>query len=326
MRRVLFAVLLGVIATPAFAQGNAADSYPNRPVRIVVPFAPGGPTDTYARVIADKLQGALGQPIVVENKAGATGIRGTGSVASAEPDGYTRVFGSNSSQVVATMLQSKRAYDTQKDFRPLSMLLNYPLYLVVGAQVPAKTVAEFVKLAKDQPGKLNFGSPGTGSGGHLVAEMFKSAAGISAVHVPYKGVGPAQIGLMGGEIQFYMDSVLGSQALIDDGKLRGLAISGRERLPRVPNIPTLKESGYDGFEDVVIWLGMLAPVGIPDAIAKKLEAELMKAARSPDVGRRIQDSASVLVGGSGKDFAEFIARETPLWEAIIRNNNIKGDN
>ena len=326
MRRSLLAALLLAFATSAFAQANPADSYPNRPVRIVVPFAPRGPTDTYARVIAEKLQASLGQPFIVENKAGATGIVGTGSVATAEPDGYTLVFGSNSSQVVATMLQAKRAYDTQKDFRPLSMLLNYPLYLVVGAAVPAKTVAEFVKLAKDQRDKMNYGSPGTGSGGHLVGEMFKSAAAISAVHVPYKGVGPAQIGLMGGEIQFYMDSVTGSQALIDDGKLRGLAVSGRERLPRIPDIPTLKESGYDGFEDVVIWLGMLAPVGVPDAIAKKLEAELMKAAKLPDVAKRVRDSASVLVGGSGKDFADFIARETPVWEAIIKKNNIKGDN
>ena len=206
------------------------------------------------------------------------------------------------------------------------MLLSFPLYLIVGSAVPARTVTEFVKLAKDQPGKLNFGSPGTGSGGHLVCEMFKSAAGISAVHVPYKGVGPAQIGLMGGEIQFFFDSVLASQALIDGGKLRGLAVTGRERLARIPDIPTLKESGYDGFEDIVIWLGMLAQASIPDGIAKKLEAELMKAARLPDVTKRIQDSASVVVGGTGKEFADFIARETPVWEAIIKKNNIAADN
>ena len=326
MRRFLFAVALAVIGTPALAQGNPADSYPNRPVRIIVPFAPGGPTDTYARVLSDKLQASMGQPFIVENKAGATGILGTGIVATAEPDGYTLVFASNSSQVIAPMLQAKKAYDTGKDFRPLSMLLNYPLYLIVGTAVPAKTVAEFVKLAKDQPGKLNFGSPGTGSGGHLVCEMFKSTAAIDAVHIPYKGVGPAQIGLMGGEIQFVFDSVLASQALIDDGKLRGLAVTGRERLARIPNIPTLKESGYDGFEDIAIWLGMLAPIGVPDAIAKKLEAELMKAARQPDVVKRVQDSAAVLVGSTGKELADFIARETPAWEAIIRKNNITGDN
>jgi tripartite-type tricarboxylate transporter receptor subunit TctC len=206
------------------------------------------------------------------------------------------------------------------------MLLYYPMYLVVGANVPAKTVEEFVKLAKDQPDKMNFGSPGTGRGGHLVAEMFKSAAEINAVHVPYKGVGPAQIGLMSGEIQFIFDSVGGSQQLIDDGKLRGLVVTGRERLSRVPNIPTLKESGYDGFEDVVIWLGMLAPAATPEPIAKKLEAELINIAKLPDMVKRISDTSSVLAGGTGKEFADFITRETPAWEAIIKKNKLSINN
>ena len=326
MRLASAALLLLATWQPAFSQDNAAGSYPNRPVRVVVPFAPGGPTDVYARIVAEKLQVALGQPFVVENKPGATGIVGTSGVAAAEPDGYTLVFGSNSSQVISTMLQTKKSFNTQRDFRPLSMLLKYPLYLVVGMAVPAKTVAEFVALAKAQPGKLNFGSPGTGSGGHLVAEMFKSAANISAVHVPYKGVGPAQIGLMGGEIQFFFDSVTGSQALIDDGKLRGIAVTGVDRLPRIPDIPTLKESGYAGFEDVVIWLGMLAPAKIPDAVAKKLEAELIKVARLPDVAKRIQDNMSILVGGTGAEFTDFIARETPVWEAIVVANKLATDN
>ena len=162
--------------------------------------------------------------------------------------------------------------------------------------------------------------------GHLVGEMFKSAAGISAVHVPYKGMGPAQIGLMGGEIQFLFDSVGNSQQLVDAGKVRGIAVSGRQRLARVPDIPTLKESGYDGFEDVVIWLGMLAPAAIPEPIAKKLESELMRIARLPDVMKRVQETSSVLAGGTAAEFGDFIARETPLWEAIIKQNGITINN
>jgi tripartite-type tricarboxylate transporter receptor subunit TctC len=304
---------------------ETADDYPSRTVRIIVPFAPGGPTDTYARVIADRLQARFGQSFVVENKPGATGALATGFVATAPADGYTLLFASNSSQVISPLIQTRRPFDS-KDFRPLSMLLYYPMYLVVNNNVPATTVKEFVAFAKTHPGELNFGSPGIGSGGHLACEMFKHAAGITAVHVPYKGVGPEQIGLMGGEIQFICDSVGGSQALIDDGKLRGLAVTGRQRLPRVPSIPTLKETGYDGFEDIVIWLGMLAPAAIPEPVAKKLESELMRIARLPDVTKRVEETSSVLAGGTGKEFADFIVRETPLWEAIIRNNGISINN
>jgi tripartite-type tricarboxylate transporter receptor subunit TctC len=322
MLRIILTVLCLAVATTGVSQTSGAENYPNRAVRVVVPFPPGGPTDTYARILADKLQAALGQPFVVENKPGATGIIGTSFVANAPADGYTLLFGSNSSQVISSLLQPQRPFDPLKDFRPLSMLLHYSAYLVLNTDVPAKTVAELVALGKAQPGKLNMGSFGTGSAGHLVIELFKNATGISAVHVPYRGAAPAQIGLMAGEIDFLFDSIAGSQALVDAGKLRGIAVTGRERSPVLPDVPTLKESGYGGFEDLVIWLGMLAPAGTPEPIAKKLEAELMRAARLPDVSKRVKESASVLVGGTGKDFADAIARETPVWAAIIKENNI----
>jgi tripartite-type tricarboxylate transporter receptor subunit TctC len=322
MLRIILTVLCFAVGTPVFAQTSGAENYPNRAVRVVVPFPPGGPTDTYARILADKLQAALGQPFVVENKAGATGIIGTSFVANAPADGYTLVFGSNSSQMISSLLQPQRPFDALRDFRPLSMLLYYPLYLLLNNDVPAKSVAELVALGKAQPGKLNMGSVGAGSGGHLVIEMFKNITGISTVHVPYKGAGPAQIGLMAGEIHFLFDSIANSQALVDAGRLRGIAVTGRERSPVLPEVPTLKESGYDGFEDVVIWLGMLAPTGTPEPIAKKLEAELMRIAQLPDVGKRIKESSSVLVGGTGKDFADAITRETPVWASIIKENNI----
>jgi tripartite-type tricarboxylate transporter receptor subunit TctC len=322
MLRSILTVLCLAIGSPVFAQTGEAENYPNRVVRIVVPFPPGGPTDTYARILADKLQAALGQVFIVENKAGAIGIIGTSFVANAPADGYTLLFGANSSHVISPLLHPQQPLDPLKDFRPLSMLLCTPLYLLVNNDVPARNVAELVALGKAQPGKLNMGSVGTGGAGHLAIEMFKNVTGISAVHIPYNGTPPAQVGLMAGEIDFMFESIAGSQALVDAGKIRGIAVTGRERSSVLPNVPTLKESGYDGFEDLVISLGMLAPAGTPEPIAKKLEAELMRIARLPDVSKRIKESSSVLVGGTGTDFAEAITRETPVWASIIKENNI----
>src|SRR3954467_5236828 len=213
MVQIILAALCFAIATPVFAQTGGAENYPNRAVRIVVPFPPGGPTYIYARVLADKLQTALGQSFVVENKPGATGIIGTSFVANAPADGYTLLFGANSSHVISSLLQPQRPLDPLRVFRPLSMLLSFPLYLLLNNDVPAESVAELVALGKAQPGKLNMGSVGTGGAGHLAIEMFKNVTGISAVHVPYNGAGSAQVGLMAGEVDFMFESPAGSQAL-----------------------------------------------------------------------------------------------------------------
>jgi tripartite-type tricarboxylate transporter receptor subunit TctC len=322
MVQIILAALCFAIATPVFAQTGGAENYPNRAVRIVVPFPPGGPTYIYAHVLADKLQTALGQPFVVENKPGSTGIVGTSFVANAPGDGYTLLFGANSSHVISSLLQSHPPFDPLRDFKPLSMLLSYPFYLMLNNDVPARSVAELAALGKSNPGKLNMGSVGTGSAGHLAIERFNSATGINAVHVPYQGAAHAQIGLMADEIQFMFNGLVGSKALVEAGKLRAIAVTGRHRLPVLPEVPTLMESGYDGFEDLVVWLGMLAPARTPEPIAKKLEAELMRIAQQPDLGKRIKESSSVLVGGTGKDFAAAIARETPVWASIIKTNNI----
>jgi tripartite-type tricarboxylate transporter receptor subunit TctC len=321
MLRIILTVLCFTTA-PVSAQTSGADAYPNRAVRIVVPFPPGGPTYIYARILADKLQAALGQPFIVENKPGATGIIGTTLVANAPADGYTLLFGANSSHVISSLLQSRRPFDPLRDFRPLSMLLRYPIYLLLNNDVPARNVADLAALGKAQPGKLNMGSVGTGSAGHLVVEMFNNVTGINAVHVPYQGAGHAQIGLMAGEVHFLFNGIAASQALVETGKLRAIAGTGRDRLPVLPEVPTLKESGYDGFEDLVVWLGMFAPAGTPDPISNKLEAALMKIAHEPDVSNRIKGSSSVPVGNAGKDFGDAIARETAVWASIIKANNI----
>jgi tripartite-type tricarboxylate transporter receptor subunit TctC len=323
MLRIILTVLCLAVAPPASSETSGAENYPNRAVRLVVPFPPGGVTDTYARILADKLQAAFGQPFVVENKPGATGIVGTSLVANAPADGYTLLFGANSSHVISSLLQPQRPLDPLRVFRPLSMLLSFPLYLLVNNDVPARTVADLVALGKAKPGKLNMGSVGTGGAGHLAIEMFNKVTGMKAVHVPYNGTQAAQIALMAGEIDFLFESIAGSQALVDAGKFRGIAVTGRERSPVLPNVPTLKETGYDGFEDLIICLGMLAPAGTPEPIAKKLEAELMRIARLPDVSKRVNESSSVLVGGTGEDFAAAITRETPVWALIIKENNIR---
>jgi tripartite-type tricarboxylate transporter receptor subunit TctC len=277
---------------PGLRPDKRSRSYPNRAVRIIVPFPPGGVTDIYARILADKLQAALGQPFTVENKAGATGIIGTRFVATAPADGYTLLFCANSSHVISSLLQPQRPLDSLTVFKPLSMLLSFPLYLLLNNDVPAKSVADLVALGRAKPGKLNMGSVGTGGAGHLAIEMFNKVAGIRAVHVPYNGTRAAQLGLMAGEIDFLFESIAGSQALVDAGKLRGIAVTSRERSPALPNVPTLKETGYDGFEDLVICLGMLAPAGTPEPIAIKLEIELMRIASLPDVSMRIKESSS----------------------------------
>jgi tripartite-type tricarboxylate transporter receptor subunit TctC len=325
LRIILLVVCLAAGAT-AFAQTRGADHYPNRAVRIVVPFPPGGPTDIYARLLAHKLQAALGQPFIVENRPGATGSIGTSFVANAPADGYTLLFAANSSQVVSSLLQPKRPPGALTDFTPLSMLLRYSLCLLLNNDVPARSVAELAALAKAHPGQLNMGSVGTGSAGHVVIQMFTNAAGISAVHVPYKGAAAAQLALMAGEIHFLFNGFAGSQALVEAKQVRAIAVTGRERLPALPEVPTLKESGYDGFEDLVIWLGMLAPAGTPEPVAKRLEAELMRIAHLPDIRRHVEESSSVLVGGTAEEFADAIARETRAWGAIIRANNITPDN
>lgn len=320
--RLLALVLCIVGFSVAHAQGDNSADYPNRAVRIVVPFPPGGPTDTFARLVADRLQAMFGKPFVVENRPGATGIIGTKEVANAAPDGYTLVFSSNSNQVIAPLMRHPAPYDPLKNFRPISMLLTFPFYLVVNNDVPARTVAEFVALAKAKPGTLNFASPGPGSGGHLVAEMFKVRAGIDVVHIPHKGVAPSQTAIMSGEVQFMFDSVGSSKPLVDAGKMRGLAVTGKERSWAAPDTPTLLESGFPGF-DAVIWHGVLAPVGTPDAIAGKLEKALMAIARQPEIEKRIKSYAATRIGGTSAEFAAYIAHEQPVWANVIKVNNIR---
>jgi tripartite-type tricarboxylate transporter receptor subunit TctC len=247
----LFLMLLAVVPSVA------ANSYPSKPVRIVLPFPPGGPSDVFVRLLAERLQTSLGQPFIVDYRPGATGIIGSTHVANAAADGYTLLFAPNSSHVIAPLLRSPHPYDPLQNFAPISQILTFPFYLIVNNDLPAKSVSDLVTLAKEQPGKLNFPSVGIGSGNHLINEIFRSTAGIKTVHVPYPGVAAMQKALMAGEVHYMFDSIGPSKPLVDAGRMRGLAITGKNRSPLLPETPTLEKSGFPGF-DQVIWFGVFA--------------------------------------------------------------------
>ena len=316
-------VLLATVLTAVHAQADDAADYPSRLVRIVVPFPAGGPTDVYARIIADNLHKAWGQPVIVENVPGAVGAIGTRQVARAAADGHTLLFTSNSAHVINPLLQEKPHFDGVKDFAPISMLLHYPFYLVVNNDVPAKSVSELVALARSKPGQLNFATFGPGSGTHLVAEMFKIQAGIDAVHVPYRGVAGMQQGLMTGDAHFMFDSIGSSKPLVDAGKFRALAVTGKERSPAVPELPSLAEAGFTGF-DARIWLGFFAPVGTPAAIIAKLQGQIARAVASPQLHDQIVRNGAQPVGSTPEFLLAHIREETPRWAEIIEKVELKG--
>lgn len=275
MTRSLSTFLLGAalagMATlaPPHASAQAATEFPNRPVTLVVPFPPGGASDIFARILGQKLSAQLGQPFVVENRAGATGLIGTQYVARAKPDGYTVLVSSNSSHVIAPLLKTKAPFDSVNDFEPIVMLGRYPFALDVNPNVPAKNVHELIALAKKSPGKLNFGSIGEGSGTHLVAEMFKQRTGIEITHIPYKGTAALGNALVAGEIDIQFDSVGAAKPLVDSGRVRALAVTGSKRSPLLPNVPSLAEEGIDKV-DATIWIGAFAPKGTPKDVVDKL--------------------------------------------------------
>ena len=298
--------------------------FPSRPIRVIVSFPPGGPTDLYARLIAQKLQEAWGQPVVVENRPGGTGQIGTSMVMQAPADGYTLLFTSNSAHVISPLVRNPRPFDSVRDFTPVSMVLKYPMYLLISPALPARTVAEFIAIAKAKPGQLNYSSVGIGSGGHLACEMFNIAAGTNVMHVPYKGAALAQAALVAGEVHMFCDSVGNSQSLVNAGKMRGLAVTAARRSSAVPEVPTMAEAGVPGME-AYIWLGLLGPAGIPPGILAKLNAEVVKIMNQPEVRERVLKGGSDLVANTPEQFARDMRDEREMWSKVIREKNIKAE-
>lgn len=321
MRKISFAIFsgalwLGVVAA-VFAQ-----AYPTRPIRFIVPFAPGGSTDTLARTLSIKLGEALGQQVVVDNRAGGNGNIGTDLVAHAAPDGYTILLGYIANLAIGPSLYAKLPYDSVRDFAPITLLAVAPNILVVHPSVPVKNFQEFIAYAKANPAKINFASAAVASPGHLSGELLNLAAGIHMQHVPYKGSGQAVVDLVGGQVQVMVSGMSSVMPHIKAGRLRPLAVTGARRSPAVPDLPTIAESGFPKFE-AIAWYGVLAPAGTPPAIVTRLHDEIIRALKMPDVRERLEYVGFEIVGGTPAAFGAYIKAEITKWAPVVKASGAK---
>jgi tripartite-type tricarboxylate transporter receptor subunit TctC len=305
------------MALLGWAGGAAAQGFPSKPVRIVVPFPPGGSTDLLARRIAEKWQQSMGQPVIVENRPGAGGVTGSDFVARATPDGHTLVLGVTGSHGVSISLNPRLPYHPLKSFEPISRVVSAPLVIVVGAAVPARTLAEYVAAARSRPGEITHSSPGVGTSMHLTGEMFNAAAGTQLMHVPYKGSAGAINDLMGGQVQSMFSDFLVALPQVEAGRIRALAVTSARRHPLMPNVPTVAESGYPGFE-ALSWQGLFAPAGTPREVVERLNAETQKALASPDIRDFFSRQGFEVGGSTPAEFRTFIEAEIPKWAKVVK--------
>ena len=324
MSRITYRLTIVVLALLALTAQGVAQNYPERVVRIVNPYPPGGSVDVMARILAQKLSDNLGQQFIVENRAGGGGNTGSDFVAKAEPDGYTLLFTAPGPLTVNQTLYSKLAFDPAKDFAPIALFATAPIVLIVNPAVPANDVRELIALAKKEPGKINFASAGNGTTNHLSGELFKSMAQIDIVHVPYRGAGPAMNDLVGGHVQMFFDLMPVVLPQIAAGKVRALANAGARRPAALPNVPTVAEQGLAGF-DASSWYGLVAPAKTPEPVLVKLRDEVAKALKAPDMVARIHELGSEPGTAFGKDFGAFLAAETRKWAEVIRASGAKAD-
>lgn len=316
--RIAGATLAAVCAHPV----ALAQDFPSRTITIVVPFAPGGP-DRVVRLIAEKMSASLKQPVVIDYKPGATGLIGASFVQKARPDGHTILFSGNSSMVVAPMLRQPAPFDVIKDFAPVSMAIRYPMFLVVPPKHPTNTVSEFVSAAKAKPNSVSFGSPGVGSVGHLTSEIFARSAGFTMTHVPYKGIGEAQTGIMTGDVQLYLDGPLSSAELVRGGKVKAIAVTGDKRIPAFPNVPSMKELGYPDVNPLV-WIGFFAPKGTPEPVVRTLADEIARAVKAEDVKEQIsQGGLAEAVGGTPAELVHAIEAEAPVFGKLVKDLKLR---
>jgi tripartite-type tricarboxylate transporter receptor subunit TctC len=321
--RSLVGFLLAAALVAALPGAAHAQAWPAKPIRLVVPFAPGGSSEIIARSLAAALSPLLGQQVYVENKPGAAGNVAMEEVKRAPADGYTLILGHVGVLAVNPALFGKALpYDPVKDFMPVSLVATVPNVIAVNPSLPVATLAELVQKAKAEPGKLNYGSAGNGSAGHLAMEYFKSQAKVDIVHVPYKGTGPMLTDLMGGQTQLTFNGVPPIIGQIKGGKLRAIAVGSARRVPSLPDVPTIAESGYPGFETSQ-WYGILVANGTPAPIVERLHREIVAALAKPETTRRIVDDGGVAVGNTPAEFAALIAREEKRWGEVVRNAGVK---
>lgn len=301
-----------------------AQTFPSKPVTIVVPFPAGGALDTVARVIAEQMRTDLGQPVIVDNRAGAGGTIGSAVVARAEPDGHTILLGSVATHAIAAGLYQKLPYDPLTDFEPITQLTSSPLVLTASPQLKATTVAELIALAKAAPGTINYASTGNGTALHIAGEAFRTATQINVVHVPYRGGAQASTAMLAGEVGFIVANPQLVVSFIKADKLRALAVTGTKRLDALPNVPTLKESGVSGV-DITTWFGLWAPKGTPAGVVERLNASARKALAVPDVRRQLEAQGDAPVGNSVSDFSSFVRTEHKYWVSFVQAAGIKID-
>jgi tripartite-type tricarboxylate transporter receptor subunit TctC len=307
----------------AAAMGSAW-AFPTKPIRVVMGFPAGGPLDQHARLLTDRLQAQLGQPILVDYKAGAGGTVGAQEVMRAAPDGHTLMLANTGVMVINPALYTKLPYSTLRDFVPVARTAMQPLALLVNPKVPANTLQEFVAYAKDRPGQINYGSAGNGGSSHLVPEMFKSATGLFMVHIPYRGSAPAFTDLMAGQVQFMAESIPQVAQYHKQGKVRALAVTSRERNPALPDIPTVMETGIKNFE-VVGFYGFLAPAGTPKDVVNKLSDAFKAVMNQPDIRQRMVAQGADPAYLGADDFAKFLTAEMPRWAAVVQKSGAKLD-
>src|SRR5688500_13950708 len=307
-----------LVAAAAFAALAAhAQTYPTRPVKLVVGFEPGGNTDTVARVVAQKLADRLGQQVIVENKAGAAGTIGTHEAARSAPDGYTLTMGTTTTHAIAPAAYTKLPYDPVGDFEPIAMVAIAPYMLVVGPTFPAKDLKEFISVVKAQPGKYNYGSAGQATTTHLVMATLASRAGLEMVHIPYKGNAPATTAILGGQIEALFGALPPLLPHVNAGKLRALAISSGKRSVSMPDVPTVAESGFPGY-DMALWLGFFAPKGTPPAVIKRLEADLLEVARSAELRDVLQKQGLEAAPLGSADLAKLLRSDIETYRAVFK--------
>jgi tripartite-type tricarboxylate transporter receptor subunit TctC len=321
MRTQQFLLVL-ILAFASAATATRADDYPTHPIRLIVPFAAGGAADSVARIIGKRIGDALGQTVVVEDRGGGGGIIGAEVVSSAPPDGYTLLLGQSGPISINPGIYKKLPYDPEKDFAPVSMTSAYPYIVVVNPSLGIKTLAELVALAKRDPGKLNYGTTGVGSSNHLVTELFDNRAGIKMTHVPYRGTSLAVADLIAGQVQVVFSDPVSALSHVKAGTLIALAVTSKDRSPVAPDVPTIAESGYPGF-DAIAWHGIMAPARTPQPIIDRLNAEIVKALKDPETIKLIQAQAIQPVGDSPEAFASFIKQDVAKWKDVAAQAKVE---
>ncbi len=322
MKRIA-GLVIGLVLT-ALSGIASAQAWPAKPIKWVVPFAPGGTTDILARTVGDKLSVVLGVPVIIENKPGAGGGVGAEYTAKAAPDGYTIMGGTISTHAINASLYSKLPYDPVKDFVPITLIARVPNMLVVNPAIPAKDVKELIALLKANPGKYTFASSGNGTSQHLSGELFKTMSGVDMQHIPYKGSPPALQDVMGGQVTMTFDNITTAWPLAKDGRLRALAVTTAKRSAVAPDVPTLAEAGVPGFE-VGSWQGVFAPAGTPPEIVKRLNTEIVKILNMPDVREKLIGLGAEPVGNTSDEFSTMVKAEVVKWADVVKNSGAKVD-